>query len=76
MTTGKDLFNLGFKSGQWFKEALEHSSPHALEGDARLAYLRAMGPAARDSAIGGVYTVSNSWPMKSLFPALPALRSA
>jgi RNA-splicing ligase RtcB len=44
MTTGKDLLDLGFKSGKWFKEALEHINAHALEGDALLAYLREVGP--------------------------------
>lgn len=46
MITGKDLLNLGFKSGKWFKEAIAHLNAHALEGDARLAYLRAVGPPA------------------------------
>lgn len=44
MTNGKDLLDLGFKSGKWFKEALEHINIHALEGDAMLTYLRAVGP--------------------------------
>jgi tRNA-splicing ligase RtcB len=44
MTNGKDLIDLGFKSGKWFKEALAHINAHALEGDAMLAYLRAVGP--------------------------------
>ncbi|MGI4865468.1 MAG: RtcB family protein [Janthinobacterium lividum] len=44
MKNGKDLLDLGFKSGKWFKEALEHINAHALEGDALLAYLREVGP--------------------------------
>ncbi|QKG56335.1 hypothetical protein GKZ68_06600 [Hymenobacter sp. BRD128] len=39
MTTGKDLLALGFKSGEWFKDALAHLNAHGLEGAARLAYL-------------------------------------
>jgi len=44
MTNGKDLLDLGFKSGKWFKEALEHINAHFLEGDEMLAYLREVGP--------------------------------
>ena len=44
MTNGKDLLDLGFKSGKWFKEALEHINAHSLEGEEMLAYLRAVGP--------------------------------
>ena len=44
MTTGKDLLDLGFKSGKWFKEALEHINAHALQGEEMLAYLREVGP--------------------------------
>jgi tRNA-splicing ligase RtcB len=44
MTTGKDLLDLGFKSGKWFKEALEHINTHGLAGEAVLAYLREVGP--------------------------------
>jgi tRNA-splicing ligase RtcB len=44
MTNGKDLIDLGFKSGKWFKEALEHINAHSLEGEAMLTYLRAVGP--------------------------------
>lgn len=29
MTNGKDLLDLGFKSGKWFKEALEYINAHA-----------------------------------------------
>jgi tRNA-splicing ligase RtcB len=44
MTTGKDLLDLGFKSGKWFKEALEHINTHALTGETMLTYLREAGP--------------------------------
>jgi RNA-splicing ligase RtcB len=44
MTTGKDLLDLGFKSGKWFKEALEHINTRELTGDEMLAYLREVGP--------------------------------
>jgi tRNA-splicing ligase RtcB len=44
MTNGKDLIDLGFKSGKWFKEALAHINAHALTGDAMLTYLREVGP--------------------------------
>ncbi|MDJ0366703.1 RtcB family protein [Hymenobacter sp. H14-R3] len=46
MTTGKDLLDLGFKAGKWFKEALEHVNAHGLTGDAMLAYLDTVKPPA------------------------------
>jgi len=46
MTTGKDLLDLGFKSGKWFKDALAHINAHELEGAARLAYLDTVKPPA------------------------------
>ncbi|GAA4498575.1 RtcB family protein [Hymenobacter ginsengisoli] len=46
MTTGKDLLDLGFKSGKWFKDALAHINEHELEGAARLAYLDIVKPPA------------------------------
>ncbi|MFD1468632.1 RtcB family protein [Hymenobacter caeli] len=46
MTTGKDLLDLGFKSGKWFKEALEHINANGLEGDALRAYLDTVKPPA------------------------------
>jgi tRNA-splicing ligase RtcB len=46
MTTGKDLLDLGFKSGKWFKDALTHINDHELEGAALLAYLDTVKPPA------------------------------
>jgi tRNA-splicing ligase RtcB len=46
MTTGKDLLDLGFKSGKWFKDALTHINAHELEGSAMLAYLDTVKPPA------------------------------
>ena len=37
--TGHDLINLGFRSGKWFKEALDHINENKLEGDALSNYL-------------------------------------
>ena len=34
MITGKDLIELGFKPGRWFKEALAHANEHQLSGEA------------------------------------------
>ncbi|MCB2410862.1 RtcB family protein [Hymenobacter lucidus] len=45
MVTGKDLLNLGLKSGKWFKDALEHINAHALAGDDLHAYLDTVKPA-------------------------------
>ncbi|MGI4871205.1 MAG: RtcB family protein [Janthinobacterium lividum] len=46
MTTGKDLIDLGLRSGKWFKEALEHINAHHLEGAEMLAYLDTVKPPA------------------------------
>ena len=46
MTTGKDLLDLGFKSGKWFKAALEHINAHHLSGAEMLAYLDTVKPPA------------------------------
>jgi|GEM_PF-4441101 len=46
MTTDKDILDLGFKSGKWFKDALVHLNAHGLEGAARLAYLDTVKPPA------------------------------
>jgi RNA-splicing ligase RtcB len=45
MVTGKDLLDLGFKPGKWFKDALEHINVHGLEGEALHAYLDTVKPA-------------------------------
>lgn len=39
MIDGKTIVALGFKSGKWFPEAIEHINTHQLEGDEMLAYL-------------------------------------
>ncbi len=46
MVTGKDLLDLGFKSGKWFKEALEHINANSLAGNELLAYLDTVKPPA------------------------------
>ncbi|WP_375437778.1 RtcB family protein [uncultured Hymenobacter sp.] len=45
MVTGKDLLNLGLKSGKWFKQALEHINAYSLEGETLRAYLDTVKPA-------------------------------
>ena len=37
--TGHTLIEMGFKSGNWFKEALEHINDNGLEGDELNSYL-------------------------------------
>lgn len=37
--TGKTLIDLGFKSGKWFPEAIEHVNNNELEWDAMMSYL-------------------------------------
>lgn len=37
--TGHDLIDLGFRSGKWFKEAIEHINSNQLEGEALVTYL-------------------------------------
>ncbi|WP_299434278.1 RtcB family protein [uncultured Aquimarina sp.] len=37
--TGKTLIDLGFRSGKWFPEAIEHINTHQLADEAMLAYL-------------------------------------
>jgi len=37
--TGNTLIELGFKSGKWFKDALEHINTNQLTGDDLLSYL-------------------------------------
>ncbi len=44
MITGKDILDLGYKPGQWFKEALEYIHKHELSGDALADYLHAVSP--------------------------------
>lgn len=42
--TGKNLIRLGFKSGKWFPEALDHINSNRLEGDEMLGYLEQFRP--------------------------------
>ena len=39
MTTGKDLLDLGFKSGKWFKEAFKHINAHTMTDAVIQSYL-------------------------------------
>lgn len=41
MITGKDLIEMGYQPGRWFKDALAHINDHALEGSALKSYLDA-----------------------------------
>ena len=36
---GRDLINMGYKQGKWFRTALEHINTYRLEGDAMKAFL-------------------------------------
>ena len=40
--TGQTLIDLGYASGKWFKEALEHINAERLEGDAMINYLESV----------------------------------
>ena len=44
MITGKDLLDLGYRSGKWFKEAIEHANQHQLSGDSLRAYVESIRP--------------------------------
>ena len=37
--TGKTLIELGFRSGKWFPEAIDHINTNQLQADAMLTYL-------------------------------------
>ena len=39
MINGHTLIELGFRSGKWFKEAIEHINTNELEGDEMMIYL-------------------------------------
>jgi len=43
-TTGKNLIELGFKPGKWFKEAIDHINTNDLEGESLISYLNGMKP--------------------------------
>ncbi|TCI91119.1 RtcB family protein [Tenacibaculum sp. M341] len=42
--TGHDLIELGFKSGKWMKEALDHINENELQGEEMLMYLEPFRP--------------------------------
>lgn len=44
MITGKDLIELGYKAGKWFKEAIDHINSNSLGGEAMTAYLNTVRP--------------------------------
>ncbi|MCH8568971.1 MAG: RtcB family protein [Balneolales bacterium] len=44
MITGKDLIELGYKPGKWFKEAIEYSNDNQLSGDDLKSYLETVSP--------------------------------
>lgn len=44
MITGKDIIDLGFKSGKWFKDAIAFSNQNQLSGDNLKNYLDSVSP--------------------------------
>ena len=46
--TGKELIEMGYRQGRWFKNALEHANAHRLVGDDLKAYLDEAAPAIID----------------------------
>ena len=44
MITGKDLINMGFKPGSWFKMAIEHINENNLSGDEMKFYIEGILP--------------------------------
>ncbi len=42
--TGKDLINLGFEGGNWFKEAIAHINETGIRGDEMMAFLEQFKP--------------------------------
>ena len=42
--TGHDLIDMGFRSGKWMKEAIDHINTHQLKGDDLAAYLTPFTP--------------------------------
>ena len=45
MVKGKDLIELGYKQGKWFKEALDYINKNNVEGEAVRNYLDSLQPA-------------------------------
>jgi RNA-splicing ligase RtcB len=48
MISGKELIELGFKPGKWFKEAIDHINLNNLTGDQLMEYLHSMAPQVID----------------------------
>lgn len=44
MITGKDILDLGFKSGKWFKEAIAYANENKLDADSLKNYLDSVSP--------------------------------
>lgn len=44
MITGKDLINLGYQPGKWFKEAIDYANSHQLSGNSLKKYLDSVQP--------------------------------
>lgn len=44
MITGKDLIDLGFKQGKWFKEVIAYANQHQLSGDSLKQYVESVRP--------------------------------
>ncbi|MCO4304251.1 RtcB family protein [Riemerella anatipestifer] len=44
MITGRDILNLGYESGRWFKEALEYANQHQLSQEELKSYLEEVSP--------------------------------
>jgi len=45
MITGKDLIELGYKPGNWFKDAIVHANENNLDGELLTLYLQSVCPA-------------------------------
>jgi len=58
MLTGKDLVDLGYKPGKWFKDALDFANKNQLSGESLLKYLETVQPRHIDlhSAPADFYT--------------------
>lgn len=44
MITGKDIIDLGFKPGKWFKDAIEYANQHQLSGESLKDYIVSIQP--------------------------------
>ncbi len=59
MITGKDLIDLGYKPGKWFKEAIEFANRNQLSGDSLKNYLETVCPKYIDPHSEPVYFYQN-----------------